>query len=135
MKRIFYSGLVVGMYLFVVSYGGLYLSIRFFPSLFVEYINPLFNSDGSRDLLFYLHAFVISLALAWVWQKTKILFNGSAIKKGMAFGASYALVGILPVMWITFSSLDITLYMVLSWFVYGLIQSVVAGYILAKVNP
>lgn len=135
MKKIFLSGLIAGVILFVISYGGLYLSIRFFPDLFVMYNNPLFNSDGSRDLLFYLHAFIISFALSWFWDRFKSLFNGSFILRGIEFGSVYALVALLPVMWITFSSLDITLVMVGSWFIYGFIQAIISGILFAKINP
>ncbi len=135
MKKIFLSGLIAGMILFVISYGGLYLTIRYFPDFFVSYNNPLFNSDGSRDLLFYMHAFIISFALSWFWDRFKSLFNGSFILRGIEFGSVYALVALLPVMWITFSSLDISLVMVGSWFFYGLAQAIIAGIIFAKINP
>ena len=135
MKKILTSGLIAGIILFVVSYGGLFLTIKFFPSLFVEYNNPLFNSDGSRDLLFYMHAFIISFALSWFWERFKPLFHGPFLLRGLEFGSVYALVALLPVMWITFSSLDITVLIVLSWFLYGLFQAVLAGIIFAKINP
>lgn len=135
MKKILISGLITGCILFVLSYGGLFLAIRFFPSLFVEYNNPLFNSNGDRDLLFYLHAFIISFALAWFWDRFKGLFKGQLIIRGLEFGLVYSLIALLPVMWISFSSLDVTIMMVLSWFGYGLMQAIVAGIILAKVNP
>jgi hypothetical protein len=101
----------------------------------MEYINPLFNSDGSRDVLFYIHAFIISFALAWFWDRFKGLFNGSFLLRGLEFGLVYALVALLPVMWITFSALDITVIMVSSWFFYGLFQSLIAGLVFAKINP
>lgn len=135
MKKVLISGLIAGCILFIVSYGGLFLGIRFFPSLFVEYNNPLFNSDGSRDLLFYSHAFVISFALAWFWQRFKGLFKGPFFVRGLEFGAVYSLVALLPVMWITFSSLDITVVMVLCWFFYGMVQAVIAGLVFAISNP
>ena len=135
MKKVLISGLVAGVILFVVSYGGLFLAIRFFPQLFVTYNNPVFYSDGSRDILFYLHAFIISLALSWFWERFKGLLNGPWVLKGLEFGLIYALVALLPVMWITFSSLDITLFMVASWFVYGLVQAVIAGIVFARINP
>ncbi|MES2649920.1 MAG: hypothetical protein V4717_23790 [Bacteroidota bacterium] len=135
MKKILKSGLIAGIVLSVVSYGGLYLTINFFPSLFVEYNNPLFNSDGSRDVLFYMHAFIISFALSWFWERFKSLFHGPFLLRGLEFGSVYALVALLPVMWITFSSLDITVLIVLSWFLYGLFQAVLAGIIFAKINP
>jgi hypothetical protein len=135
MKKILSSGLIAGIILFIVSYGGLYLAIRFVPNLFVVYNNPLFNSDGSRDVLFYMHAFIISFALSWFWERFKSLFPGHFLLRGLEFGFVYAIVALLPVMWITFSSLDITIVMVLSWFFYGLFQAVVAGVIFAKINP
>ena len=101
----------------------------------MEYNNPLFNSDGSRDIFFYMHAFIISLALSWFWESFKVSFKGSFLLRGLEFGLVYALVALLPVMWITFSSLDITLTMVLSWFFYGLFQALLAGIIFAKLNP
>jgi hypothetical protein len=135
MKKILFSGLVAGCILFVLSYGGLYLAVKFFPSLFTEYNNPLFNSDGSRDLLFYLHAFIFSFALSWFWDRFKGLFKGLPVLRGIEFGLVYSIIALVPVMWISFSALDITVSMVLSWFVYGLLQAVVAGIIFAKANP
>jgi hypothetical protein len=136
MKKVLTSGLIVGIILFTISYGGLYAAIQFFPELFVEYNNPLFNSDGSRDILFYSHAFIIAFALSAFWERFKGLFKGHHfLLRGFEFGALYAMVALLPVMWITFSSLDITILTVGSWFFYGLFQSLIAGIIFAKINP
>ena len=135
MKKIIFSGLIAGSILFVLSYGGLYLAVRFFPNLFIEYNNPLFNSDGSSDVLFYLHAFIISFALSWFWDRFKGLFHGSCIMRGLEIGLVYAIVALLPVMWITFSTLDITVTIVLSWFAYGFFQAVISGLLFAKINP
>lgn len=135
MKKILISGFITGCILFVLSYGGLFLAIRFFPALFTEYNNPLFNSDGNRDMLFYLHAFIFSFALSWFWDRFKGLFKGWFMLRGLEFGLVYSLIALLPVMWISFSALDVTIAMVLSWFGYGLMQAIVAGIILAKVNP
>lgn len=135
MKRIITSGLVASVVLFLLSYGGLYLAIQLFPQVFVEYNNPLFNSDGSRDVLFYSHAIIISFALAVFWERFKGVSNRHFIIRGMEFGLLYALVALLPVMWITFSSLDITFVMVATWFLYGLFQALIAGVIFAKINP
>ncbi|MGZ5304694.1 MAG: hypothetical protein ACXWDO_11315, partial [Bacteroidia bacterium] len=74
--------------------------VKFFPELFIDYNNPLFNSDGSRDILFYLHAFIISLALAWFWDRFKGLFHGPFFLRGLEFGLVYSIVALLPVMWI-----------------------------------
>jgi hypothetical protein len=135
MKKVLISGLIAGVILFVVCYGGLFLAIKFIPEAFVVYNNPLFNSDGSRDVLFYMHAFIISFSLSWFWERFKGLFHGRFILRGLEFGSVYAVVALLPVMWITFSSLDITVVTVASWFFYGLFQAVIAGIIFARINP
>ena len=135
MKKILTSGLVAGIILFLLSYGGLLLAINYFPYFFVDYINPLYSSGGKRDILFYSHAFVVSFALAFFWQRFKSLFKGFFILRGVEFGLIYGLIALAPVMWITFSSLDITFTMVFSWLFYGVCQAVIAGIIFARVNP
>ena len=95
----------------------------------------MFNSDGSRDLFFYTHVFVIGFALTLFWNRFKVLFKGHSIIRGLEFGGTYALVSLLPIFWLSYSTLDITFKMVVSWFIYGLIQATVAGVILSKTNP
>ncbi|QEK50958.1 hypothetical protein FYC62_04160 [Pedobacter aquae] len=135
MKKVLLSGLGAGLILFLMSYCGLLAGVTYFPELFVEYNNPLFNSDGSRDLLFFMHPFIMSFALSWFWARFKKLFHGTIFLRGLEFGFVYAIVALLPVMWITFSSLDITLLMISSWFLYGFFQAVIAGLLFAKINP
>ena len=134
MKKVFTSGLIVGLVVFIISYGGLFLAVRFLPELFIVYNNPLFSSNG-RDILFYMHAFIISFALSWFWDRCKRSFHGHSVLRGVEFGLVYAVVALLPVMWITFSSLDITVFIVASWFFYGLFQALIAGMMLSKLNP
>lgn len=135
MRKVLRSGLIAGVVLFIFSYGGLYLAVKFFPAFFVEYNNPLFNSDGQRDILFYLHAFIISFALSWFWDRFKGLFHGSTVMRGVKFALVYTIVALLPVMWITFSAMDITILMVSSWLVYGFVQAIISGLIFGKINP
>jgi len=135
MKKIIFTGLLAGVVLSILSYGSLYFGIKFFPRFFVDYNNPLFDSHGDRDILFYTHAFVISFALSWFWDRFKRLFHGSILWRGLEFGFVYAMVSLLPVMWITFSAMDVTAFMVMSWFLYGFAQSVIAGILFAKFNP
>jgi hypothetical protein len=135
MKKIIKNGLIAGVLLSIISYGGIFIAISFFPSVFVEYNNPLFSSGGGRDVMFFAHAFIISLALSWVWERYKRLFKGNIFLRGVEFGLVYTITSLLPVMWMNFSAMDITVEMVASWLFYGLIQSVVAGIIFAKISP
>lgn len=123
--------LAAGVVIFLVSYGGLFVAIRLFPQFFVDYINPMFNSDGSRDLYFYIHPFVLSFALAVFWSRFSRLFTGSIPAIGIEFGIIYTFVALVPVMWITYSAMDVNMSMILSWLLYGLVQTVTAGMVFA----
>ncbi|MDX1939338.1 MAG: hypothetical protein SFU99_02235 [Saprospiraceae bacterium] len=135
MKKILSSGIIAGLTLLAVSFGMLYLTIMIFPQIAEEYYNPIFRSDGGRNMLFYIHPFVLGFALAWFWERFKGQFSGNFLLRGLELGFVYAIVALLPAMWITFSAIDISLTMILTWWLYGLIQAAIAGVIFAKMNP
>ncbi len=137
MKKILLSGLIAGTVLSIASYGGLYLAVRYLPQLFVDSYanNPLISSGGIKDVLFFTHAFILSFALSWLWDRFKNLLRGAWPFKVVEFAAIYAFVGLLPIMWITYSAMDVTLTMVFSWFLYGFLQANVAGIVFARLNP
>lgn len=135
MKKILISGLVAGIVLLVFSIAALYMTILLFPSLALEYYDPAFQSGDSRSILYYIHPFVLGFALAWFWERFKGMLKGGFTMRGIEFGIIYTLVATLPAMWIIFSAMNVTLTLVLTWFIYGLIQSIIAGLICEKINP
>ncbi len=135
MRKILVPGLLAGFVLLGLSYLILYLTINFMPVLVEEYYNPIFWPGNDRALLFFLHPFILSFALAWFWNRFKEQFKGGKILRGLELGIVYALVATLPSMWITFSAITVSLEMILTWFGYGFLQAVVAGWILAVANP
>lgn len=134
-KEISKNTIIAGIAIFVFSYGGLFVSIRLFPDFFVDYINPVFNSDGSRDVYFYLHPFVLALSLSVFWSRFRRMFIGNPVKIGIEFGLVYAFVALLPILWITYSAMDVEFQMVATWFFYGLFQSSIAGIFFAWFSP
>jgi hypothetical protein len=104
-------------------------------AIFFDVLSGVFISDRSRDLFFYTHALVISFALAFFWDRFKSVFKGHILVRGLEFGAVYSLTGLLPILWMTYSQIDVSSSMVLSWFGFGFFQSSVAGIIFAKMNP
>ncbi len=118
-----------------LSFGMLYLTILVFPGIAEQYYNPVFRSGGDRNVFFYIHPFILGLALAWFWERFKGQFSGSFLLRGLELGFVYAIVAILPAMWITFSAIDVSLTMVLTWLLYGFVQAAVAGVVFAKWNP
>ena len=137
MKKVLISGLVAGVILSILSYGGLFLAVTLpmMQSFFVEYLSNVFISDRSRDFFFYSHALLISMALSWFWERSKKVFHGHFILRGLEFGLAYTIAGLLPILWMTYSQIDVSQTMVLSWLGFGFLQSCAAGIIFAKMNP
>jgi len=135
MKKVLFSGLVASIVLLVLSYGVLFVTIRFFPHLVEEYYNPIFWPGNDRATLFFAHPFVLSFALSWFWNRVKSQFSGAWWWRGIELGLIYCIVATIPSMWITFSSISVSGTMVGSWFAYGLLQATVSGIIFARLNP
>lgn len=135
MKKMIISGAVSGVLLLVVSILMLNAAIMMFPLTFEEYYNDTFNLNGERDIFFYIHPFVLSIALAWFWQRFKAQFKGNFVFRGLELGVVFAIVAILPVMWITYSAISVSFIVVGTWFLYGLVQACIAGMVFSKLNP
>lgn len=133
-KKIVVSGLVTGSVLLVLSILGLYGTIWVFPSLAVQYFSPAFDTQSERAVLYFIHPFVAGLAFAWFWDRCKGMLKGSFLGRGIEFGVLYWLVAVFPMMWLIYSAIDVSLPLVLSWLIFGLIQGVAAGLLLEKMN-
>lgn len=135
MKKIIVPGLTAGVILFLLSIFGLYATIWFFPGIAVQYFDPAFNDQGNRYLLYYVHPFIIALALSWFWSRFKSVLTGSFIARGIEFGLIYVVMATLPAIWMIYSAVSVSLAMAATWFVFGLLQGVIAGLVFEKMNP
>ena len=135
MKKFLIKGIIAGVVLLGLSYAALYLMVTLFPALAEQYYDPIFNFEGDKKVLYFLHPFVLSFALAWFWKRYKSLFHGPFWWRGIEMGLVYGLIATIPSMWITFSSLAVSLAMVASWLAYGVFQAIVVGVIFAKISP
>jgi hypothetical protein len=133
-KKIIFPGLVAGLVLLVLSVLGLYITIWLFPSLAVQYFDPTFDTQSERAILYFIHPFIAGLVLAWFWDRCKGMFKGSFLGRGIEFGVLYWLVAVFPMMWLIYSAINVSLLLVLSWMLFGLIQGIVAGLLLEKMN-
>lgn len=128
--------LIAGVLVLIASVGILYGSITFFPALMEEYYNSVFRSNSfTTDLLFYVHPFILSAAMFWFWEITKELFTGSLLVRAYKVGVSYGLIAMVPVLWLTFSAIDVSPLMVFTWVAYGVLQAFIACLVFAKRNP
>ena len=135
MKRLVLSILVSTVLLLLISFAMLYLSIQFFPGISSEYLSPVFRSAGRVDWMYFIHPLVLSIALKWFWERYKSILTGNILLKALEVALVYGVVALLPVLWITFSAIDVSLKMILTWMLYGFIQSFAAGIVFAKLNP
>lgn len=135
MKKILASGLVAGVILLLISILMLNLGARLFPLTFEEYYSDTFNKNGERDIIFYIHPFILSLALAWFWHKFKGAFKGNMFTRGLELGGVFTMVAILPMMWITYSAISVSFTVVGTWFLYGVVQACIAGLVFSKLDP
>jgi predicted neutral ceramidase superfamily lipid hydrolase len=136
MKKVLIAGFSAGVVLLILSLALFFLQVKILPELANQYWSDMFRrSDPATDWLFYAHPFVLSFALKWFWERYKDIFEGSNVLKAFEVALVYGIVAMVPVLWLTYSSIDITLPMVLTWLVYGILQAFVAGLIFSWLNP
>jgi hypothetical protein len=133
-KEVALNTLVGGLGVFVFSNILLFGGIHYFPELFINYISPEFNSEGNRNVLFYMHPFVLTHSLAILWNRFQKYFTGNVFKTGTEFGLLYAVVALVPILWITYAAMDVELPMVISWLMYGFLQSAIAGIVFSFIR-
>ena len=135
MKKVILSVGISGITLLILSAVMFYASAFFFPSITQEYLSPVFRNAGKNDWLFYAHPFILSVSLKWFWDRYKDIFKGPFIIRAMEVALVYGIVALLPVLWLTFSAIDVSLKMVITWLLFGLIQAFAAGIVFSKLNP
>lgn len=126
-REIVLNTLVAGIGVFLFSNALLYIGIQYFPDLFINYISPVFNSDGSRDFYFYAHPFVLTHSLALLWNRFQKYIHGNFVKIGAIFAIVYSVVALVPILWITYAAMEVEFVMVFSWLIYGFMQSGLVG--------
>jgi hypothetical protein len=135
MKKVVLSVVISGFVLLILSFVMFYISVYFFPAVTQEYLSSVFRTAGKTDWLYYAHPFILSIALKWFWERYKGIFKGSFIVRAIEVALVYGIVALLPVLWLTFSAIDVSFTMVITWLLYGLIQAFAAGIIFSKLNP
>lgn len=135
MKKIFIPGLVAGIAMVVANVVLNPVFNVIFPDLQKSYMSPVFRPwNDPIMMLFFLYPIVLGFGLSFVWNKTKKLFSKSCCSDGINFGLIYFTVSGIPSFLINFSSFNLPLVMILTWTVMGLVDAIVAGLVLSKLN-
>jgi len=133
--KVIASVLVSGTVLLALSLLMFYGSAYFFPSVTEQYLSTVFRNSGKADWLYYMHPFILSISLKWFWERYKDIFKGPLLLRAIEVALVYGIVALLPVLWLTYSVIDVSLTMVLTWLLYGLVQAFGAGIVFARMNP
>ncbi len=134
-KKVFWPGLGAGVAILVIGMGVSFLMNAIFPSLMAQYENTaLYRAwDDPIMSLFFVAPLVIGFVLAAIWDHVKKLFKGTCWCRGFHFGLWFFLLAI-PGMLYTYSSFQVSLGATLSWTFLNLVNGVVGGVVLAKLN-
>ncbi len=135
MKKIIISGLVAGVIFLILSILIGFVISYLFPNIIMPYSDSAFSMQSDRIAFYYLHPFIIGLALSWFWTRFKETLKGSYITKGVEFGLIYAAVAVFPMMWLIYSAMSISFLLITIWFLLALLQAVIAGLVFEKMNP
>jgi hypothetical protein len=135
LKKVLQSVLLSGVILLLLSALMFFAGAKFLPGVTQQYMSSVFRSAGNTDWMFYAHPFIVSIALKWFWERYKTILKGSLFLKALEMSLVYGIVALIPVLWLTFSAIDVSFSMVITWLFYGLVQAFAAGIIFAKLNP
>lgn len=120
--------LFVSVTVFVVGFGFNYLVEFIFPSLAAQYKTALFRPwSDPLMMLYFAFPLVSGFALTYLWDITKV-------KDPMKFAWIYFVVATIPGMFITLTSFNVSLGMILSWTVVGYLEALAAGLVLKRVK-
>jgi hypothetical protein len=135
MKKIFVSGIIAGFVLLVFCVIGLYAAQWLLPELTKDYYTPVFSASAGRIIIYSMHPIITGLALSWFWSRFKQTLAGSFISRGIEFGLIYAIIAIIPMLWLVYSPLNASVSMVTGWFLFWVFQGLIAGLVFEKTNP
>lgn len=135
MKKIILPGIVSGIVTLILGMGVSYF-FKLCPAVAADYLNPNLIRSWQDPLmsLFFFHPFIQGIILAWAWNRSKTLFQGTWTDRGIKFGFVIWFIASVPGMFISYSSFPLSLTTIISWTVSGLINGIASGIIFAKMN-
>jgi hypothetical protein len=134
MKKIILSGIVATVAIFLIGMVVELLIFYFWGEVSVDagVVRPMQDPIAS---LYYVYPLILGFMMAIAWNKIKIAYVGkSTLRRGLCFGLGFWLVALFPYMFITYVTFQISLALIMRWFVIGLMQLLGAGIVLSKLN-
>ena len=129
MKFFWKKGLLAGLANLVVGLGINQLVGVLLPAVASQYQNTAMFRPWSDPLMtvYFAYPFILGLVAAYLWDKV-------GKPKPLEFAKFYFIIATIPGMFITYTSFQISLMMVLLWAVTGFVQAWVAAWVFTKVK-
>jgi len=134
MKKVVFSGLVIGALMLGVSLVLSLIISKIFPDAIAEYSNAEIFRLWDDPLMYYLflHPFVMGVILSFIWLKVRGLIGGEGLRKGLVYGFYVWLFFGVPGMLISISTFQVSPFLVGTWTISVLAQDLVAGVAISR---
>ena len=131
----FKKALLIGVANLIVGFGINWLVGLLLPTVQKEYEGGLFRPwTDPLMLVFFAYPFILGFVLVYLWDKVKGNLKGDKTTQAFEFAKLYFIVATVPGMFITYTSFQISLSMVLLWTATGFLEALVAGIIISRVK-
>lgn len=123
------KGLVAGVVLLVVGYSFNWLLSFLIPQILAEYQNTaIFRSwNDPLMLVYFAYPFILGVVLAYLWEKLKA-------KDALEFAKTYFIIATIPGMFISYTSMQLSLLMICVWMLMGFLQAYIGGLVFARMK-
>jgi len=101
-----------------------------FPALNTEYAQPIFKSGSNPlNILLFIAIAINGFLLTYLWIKTK-----KSWKSGLEFGATMGIILSVPMFINNYGNLSLSTLMLITWSLFYLVDALVAGMVLEKLD-
>lgn len=107
-----------------------------FPQVAKEYQNTeIFRSfSDPLMMIFFAYPFILGIVAAYFWNLIKEKLPKDQNAKVFAFAKIYFIIATIPGMFISYTSFQLSLTMILVWTITGYLEALAAGWIFARIK-
>ncbi len=128
-------GLIAGLVMLIALVILTFIYPFIFPQIALEYSTQMYKSwNDPLMLIFFLHPLILGLIISWTWNLTSIIMKGDELTKAVKFSLTFFIITQIPGMFITYTSMSVSLLMISTWMLTNLIQIFVGTLIISKMN-
>lgn len=130
------KGILAGLLILILGILVNWLISLVVPTLSLEFQNTAVFRPWADPLMmaYYLYPFILGVVLAYLWDLLGNKVKETGATKAFNFAKIYFIIATIPGMYISYTSMQISFVMILSWTVTGFLQAFVAGLVFTRVK-